>query len=165
MNVNFKTTTELLETIDKYADVKNVKVKTENTNWRGQKYTSDFITIDEEETISFEVFDNEIIVFFFGDHIHFEDYTSSFDYGEYDYITRAKEFFENLFTLPIKFKFVEKGGKVIRSESFFCHSNGNEESIAGVTISFSKNPFAKKQKREELWQFSKQLNKFEKQDC
>ena len=56
----------------------------------------------EENNVSFEVLDNEIIVFYFTDHYHFEDYSSELEEGEDDYIKRAKDFLIELFENQIK---------------------------------------------------------------
>ncbi len=84
--------------------VDNLHVQTESTNWRGKKYKCDYVQIIKNDNIRFEVLENEVIAFFFIDHIHFEDYSFELEDGQPDYISRAQEFFEKLFTLPIERK-------------------------------------------------------------
>ena len=82
--MNYETTKELLEVIDQYIENANITISTENQDWKGEKYESDFVTIDEKNSVGFEVFDNEIIVFYFTDHCHFEDYSSDLEDGDDD---------------------------------------------------------------------------------
>ena len=95
--MNYETTKELLEVIDQYIENANITISTENEDWKGKKYESDFVTIDEKNNVGFELFDNEIIVFYFTDHCHFEDYSSDLEDGDDDYIKRAKDFIVKLF--------------------------------------------------------------------
>ena len=84
--MNFEITNELIDTIKPYTENVTVKISTDNKDWKGRDYKSDFVTIDEKNNVGFEVFDNEIIVFYFTDHYHFEDYSSELEDGEDDYI-------------------------------------------------------------------------------
>ncbi len=71
--MNFKTTAELLEALNPFIKNANITVSSENKSWRNRSYKSDYITIDEKNDVGIEVFDNEITVFYFTDHCHFED--------------------------------------------------------------------------------------------
>ena len=90
--MNFEITNELIDTIKPYTENATITISTENNDWKGRAYKSDFITIDDKNNVGFEVFDNEIIVFYFTDHYHFEDYSSELEDGDDDYIKRAKFF-------------------------------------------------------------------------
>ena len=76
----------------------------QNTTWRLKKYISDSVTIDEENHVGFEVFDNEIIFFYFTEHCHFEDYTSDLEDDEPDYTERAKAFLSICFRVKLRSK-------------------------------------------------------------
>ena len=54
--MNFEITTELLETIKSYIEKANTTIATENKDWKGRTYKSDFITIDDKNNVGFEVF-------------------------------------------------------------------------------------------------------------
>ena len=74
--MNFETTAILLDELKTYIENSIVDISTENKDWRNRDYKSDLVTIDAENQVGFEVFDNEIIVYYFTDHYHFEDYSS-----------------------------------------------------------------------------------------
>ena len=65
--MNFEITNELIDTIKPYTENATVTISTDNKDWKGRDYKSDFVTIDEKNNVGFEVFDNEIIVFYFTD--------------------------------------------------------------------------------------------------
>ena len=77
--MNFKITNELIDTIKPYTENAIITLSTDNKDWKDRDYKSDFVTIDEKNNFGFEVFDNEIIVFYFTDHYHFEDYSSDLE--------------------------------------------------------------------------------------
>lgn len=79
--MNFETTSILLEAIKSYIENATVEITTENEDWRNRNYKSDFVTIDAKNNVEFEVFDNEVIAFYFTDHYHFEDYSSELQDG------------------------------------------------------------------------------------
>ena len=62
--MNFEITNELIDTIKPYTENVTVKISTDNKDWKGRDYKSDFVTFDEKNNVGFEVFDNEIIVFY-----------------------------------------------------------------------------------------------------
>lgn len=84
--MNFETTTQLIDILKPHIVAGKITTSTENKAWKGRSYKSDYVTIDERNNVGFEVFDNEIIVFYFTDHVHFENYTSELEEGEDDYI-------------------------------------------------------------------------------
>lgn len=156
--MNFQTTEKLIAVADKYIKCDNYTIKTEgHKNYRGIDYTADYVEIinDPNNSVSFEVTENEIIIFFFSDHVHFSDYGLDVEKDEPDYIDRAIEFLENLFNFPIERKYTVRGDKVVRDESFFILSETKKESCAGVCLCFAgiKNLFKKKGKIVEVKKF------------
>ena len=64
--MNFKTTSILLEELKPYLENCVIDISSDEEN------ITDLVTIDDKNRVAFEVFENEIIVFFFTDHRHFE---------------------------------------------------------------------------------------------
>ncbi len=161
--MNFEITSELLETIKPYTENVNITVTTENKDWKGGSYNSDFVTVDEKNNVGFEVFDNEIIVFYFTDHYHFEDYSSELEDGEDDYIKRAKGFLVELFENQIKYIEIYKGKKLAIEKYYLIYSENTEERIGGTWWGLARflNPFAKKTKKETIYKFNKSKGCFE----
>lgn len=160
----FETTKTLTDTVCKYVPLEKLNVKSDTfKNYFGAEHDADFVEISTESsnTFSFEVSENEIIIFFFNDHIHFEDYTFDLDDSETDYVQRADEFLNKLFTLPIELHSTFKGNKNVSSENFFITENGRE-SCAGKTVCSAgiKNILKKKTKRIETKIFDRTLAKF-----
>lgn len=156
--MNYSVTQELLSIAKAYCNPENITISTENKDFKGRTYLSDFITLIEKQNISFEVFDNEIIVGYFTDHIHFEDYSSGLNEGERDYIERAKEFLTNLFTLPIRYTETFKGKTLISEKYCFVFSDGTQDCISGLIshhFLFGFNPFSKKHIVKKTWQYDK----------
>lgn len=116
---------------------------------------SDFVTLIENQDVGFEVFDNEIIVFYFTDHTHFEDYSSDLNEGDPDYVQRAKEFLKQLFTLPIRKYDIFKGKKLSCDKYYFVLSDGTEDFIGGTLYKLCRflNPFRKKRTEITTWQY------------
>lgn len=158
--MNYKVTEKILNSIRPVCDLSNINVLTENKDWRGRTYKSDYVTIIKSHNIGFEVFNNEIIAFYFTNHCHFEDYSSTPESDE-DYVTKAINFLTRLFTLPVRYVKVTKGKKVRREEYFFVMPNGQEESIAGSCIQlFGGNSFAKKIVTKVTWQYDNVIGDF-----
>lgn len=158
--MNYCETQKLLDIIYKYLPAESLFVQTENTDWRGRKYKSDFVNVLESDNIGFEVFENEIIIFYFTDHVHFEDYTLDGE-PEKNYTERAESFLKKLFTLPIERCYTKKGDKVVRDESFFVVSETEKESCTGVCLSPSlKNIFRKAIHVQETKKFNMQKGCF-----
>ena len=157
--MNYKTTEKILDVLQPICDLSSISVSIENNDWRGRPYKSDYVTIIKRHNIGFEVFDNEIIAFYFTDHCHFEDYSSTTENDE-DYVTRAIDFLTRLFTLPVRYNKVTKGNKVKREEYFFVLQNGQEESMAGPWVRLFGNPFVKKITTRVTWQYDKEFGDF-----
>lgn len=163
--MNFQATDKLIAVTNKYIKCDNYTIKTEgHKDYRGVDYTADYVEIlnDTSNSVSFEVTENEIIIFFFSDHVHFSDYGLEVEEDEPDYIDRAVEFFENLFTPPIERKYIIKGNKVVRDKSYFIMSQTEKVSCAGVTLCFSgiRNIFKKKKKIIAVKKFDTEIGNF-----
>ncbi|MBE7027149.1 MAG: hypothetical protein E7410_06295 [Ruminococcaceae bacterium] len=115
--MNFEITSVLLEALKPYLENSVVDISPDNTDWRNRHYKSDLVTIDAKNHVGFEVFENEIIAFYFTDHYHFEDYTSKLQDGEENYIERAKHFLKELFEYRIRHVEYYKG-KTLYSEKY-----------------------------------------------
>lgn len=163
--MNYIITNELLEILKPYTENVNITISTENIDWKGKKYESDFVTIDEKNNVGFEVFDNEIIVFYFTDHYHFEDYTSDLDDGDDDYIKRAKDFIIELFENKIKYVQIYKGEKLATEKYYIIYADKKEERIGGTWWGLERilNPFAKKREKTTIYKFNKKNGCFDKE--
>ncbi len=161
--MNFEVTDELLETIKPFTENATITASTENTDYKGRKYKSDFVTIDKKNNVGFEVFDNEIIFFYFTDHYHFEDYSSELEEGQDDYIKRAKEFLVELFENKIKYIEIYRGKTLAIEKYYIVYSDETEERIGGTWWGLAKflNPFAKKSEKTIIYKFSKTKGCFE----
>ncbi len=164
--MNFEVTNEILEKINLYIQNADIKIiSEENRDFKDGKYQSDFVTIDEENNVGFEVLDNEIIAFYFTDHYHFEDYTSELKDGEDNYKKRASAFLKDLFESSIKKVNIFKGKKLASEEYYMVSSDAAEKFISGTYWSLfrSINPFFKKKEEITVWQFDRQKGIFVKQ--
>jgi len=158
--MNYETTKQVLEKLKPYIDTEQINILTENTDWKGKKYNSDLVKLDEKHDVSFEVTERSIIVFYFTDHEHFDNFTSEED--DVEYIDWAIEFLINLFTLPIRH--VEKyKGKKLSSEKYYFINNDFEECTSGI-ISYGCvrliNPFAKRSYKSETWKYDAEAKMF-----
>ena len=63
--MNYDVTKDIIDALKPYINTSDFIISTENEDWRGRTYKSDFITIDSKNNVHFEVFDNQIIVSFF----------------------------------------------------------------------------------------------------
>jgi hypothetical protein len=154
--MNYIITNELFGVIKPYTENVNITISTENIDWKGEKYKSDFVTIDEKNNFGFEVFDNEIIVFYFTDHCHFEDYTSDLEDGNDDYIKRAKDFIIKLFENKIKYVQIYKGKKLVAEKYYIIYADNKEEEIGNTLLGLAHlvNPFTKKMEKTTIYQFN-----------
>ena len=163
MKLNFEITSVLLEALKPYLENSVVDISTDNTDWRNRNYKSDLVTIDAKNHVGFEVFENEIIAFYFTDHYHFEDYTSELQDGEEIYIERAKHFLKELFEYKIRHVEYYKG-KTLSSEKYIVmyHDGREDECIGNTWYGLSKfiNPFVKKSMHSTTWQFDKSKGVF-----
>ena len=163
--MNFEATKQLLDVVGRFIQIENINVQSDgNRDWRGREYIADYVEIIKEQPnrIGFEVVEEEIVIFFFTDHIHFEDYSSALNNDGPDYVARAIEFLKMLFTLPIERRYTTKGEKITRDASYFILSNGKRESCAGITFSSAglKNIFKKSVKHIEIKKFDNQIGDF-----
>lgn len=156
MNAIYRETEQILDALLDVCELRHISISTENTDHRGRPYRSDLVVIESEHKIGFEVFDHEIIAFYFNDHHHFEDYTSDLSDDEPNYIQRAIEFLRRFFTSPLQFLEKRKGRHIIRSEWFFLLPDGRKESIAGPWLERPfTNPFTKPSISLTNWYYNK----------
>lgn len=123
---------------------------------------SDLVFIDEKHGVGFEVLENEIIVFYFTEHEHFEDYSSALEEGDPTYIERAVDFLKNLLTRPVRHVEYYKGRTLAKEKYFFIKENGEEEYFGGTWFGLSSfiNPFAKKSEQSITWFFNREKGVF-----
>lgn len=164
--MNFKITNELIDAIKPYTENASITIFSDNKEGKGQSYASDVVMIDEENDVGFEVFDNEIIVFYFTDHYHFEDYSSDVKDGDDDYIKRAKEFILKLFENKIKYVQIYRGKKLAAEKYYFLYSDITEERIGGTWwgLEHFLNPLAKKTSITTVYTFDKAKGCFGKEE-
>ena len=149
--MNFKTTYVLLNAIQPYTDSIDISITCDG-------HTSDLVKIDTVNNVGFEVFYNEVIVFYFTDHYHFEDYSSELQGGEEHYIERAQSFLKVLFEYKIRHVEYYKGKTLYSEKYFLLYNDGrNDECIGNTWFGLSKfiNPFGKKSIHSTTWQFDK----------
>ena len=161
--LNFETTSVLLEVLKPYLENSVIDISTDNTDWRNRNYKSDLVTLDANNHVGFEVFESEIIAFYFTDHYHFEDYTSEPQDGEENYIERAKHFLKELFEYNIRHVEYYKGNALSSEKYFVMYHDGREDECIGNTwygLSKFINPFGKKSIHSTTWQFDKSKGVF-----
>ena len=160
--MNYADTSELLEVLNKYVAYENIDIKTEIEDWRGKILHDDFLTIDNEN-VRIEVSDGGIIIGYFTDHTHFDDSTFELQDGEPNYLERAKEFIDELFTYKIKQVNYYRKGELVKDKYYFIAENGAEgEFIGGATYHiclFGRNSIIK---TETVWQYDKEKQSFVK---
>ena len=162
--MNFIATERIIDFTDKFIPKSQYIVQTEgHKDYLGRSYTADYVEIIEQSPyhIAFEVVENEIIIFYFGDHIHFEDYSSELEEGMPNYVDRAIEFLEMLFRYPIERRYTSKGNKVVLDESLLIVSEDAKESIC-VTFSSAglKNLFKKRIETVKRFEFDYETKSF-----
>jgi len=159
--MNFQDTQDLIDAIKPYCDLSTLSISIDNKDWRGRSYTSDLVRILEKHHVGFEVYDIEIIIFYFDDHIHFEDWISG-DITDRSYVARAKEYLVKLFTLPIQKVEVYKGRKLMRFKYRFIQPNNTEAHMAGTTsLHLFANPLSRKTTRVTRVKYSRLTHDFE----
>lgn len=153
--MNYQTTKLLLNDLKEYFSIEEIEISAKNGDFKGKQYKSDLVTLIENQDVCFEVFDNEIIVFFFTNHLHFEDHSSGLKEGDPDYIQRAREYLKRLFTLPLRKYDTYKGKKLSCERYYFILPDGTEEQAGGVLYGLFRliNPFAKKRTETATWQY------------
>lgn len=160
---NNPATQELLNAISPLVNEDCIKISTSNKDYRGKECKSDLITIDSDHYFGFEVFDNEIIVSFFDDHRHFEDYSLDLEEGTPNYIERAKEFLTELFTYTVKCQRNYKGKTLVSEQYILIKPDGKEECPTGICVhSIFVNfiPFLPKRTETKIWVYDKRKGCF-----
>ena len=162
--MNFLVTERIIDFTDKFISKSQYTVQTEgHKDYLGKVYTADYVEIIVQPPyqIAFEVVENEITIFYFDDHIHFEDYSSQLEEGMPNYVDRAIEFLEKIFKYPIEQRKTLKGNKVIRDETLFITSENEKESIC-VTYSCAglRNLFKKRIKTVKRFAFDVETKSF-----
>ena len=155
--MNYDVTKDIIDALKPYINTSDFIISTENEDWRGRTYKSDFITIDSKNNVHFEVFDNQIIVSFFSDHIHFQKDSESGN--DFSFINDAKEFLIKLFTLKIRREVTFKGSKIVSERYLFVNPNGTTDCPSGIIchrLLRRLNPFLKKTTRTTIWIYDKE---------
>lgn len=161
MNTIYPETKQILDALCVICELRHIIHTTENTDWRGKPYRSDYVIIEQEHRIGFEVFRNEILAFYFGDHCHFEDYTSELTEGMLPYPQRAIEFLRRFFTTPLQRMEKRKGHRLLRCEWFFLLPDGRKESLAGPWFGkLLSNPFSRPRIELTNWYYNKFTGSF-----
>lgn len=158
--MNYETTSLILKELEPYIVNSQIKISSKNENYFHSKCKSDYIMIDSANNVGFEVFDNEIIVFYFTMHIHFEDYSfEPDDDKDNNYIKRAELFLKELFEYTIQHIEYYKGKKLISEKYFLKYDNANNNECIGNSyygLFRIINPLKKKTMRLTLWRFDKE---------
>lgn len=155
----FETTSWLIEELKPYIKHETIAVSFDNKDWKKRNNKSDYVTIDKTNNVGFEVFDNEIIAFYFSDHYHFEDYTSELKEFEDDYTKRARDFLIKLFTTPLRHSEIYKGKRLASEKYYFIYDHKDDEYIGGTWFGVI-NPLAKKTVKSTTWIYDKQKGMF-----
>ncbi|MCD8026745.1 MAG: hypothetical protein LUF33_07460 [Clostridiales bacterium] len=161
--MNFKTTLELLEVLDPFIENANITVSDRSKNIKNKNLKSDYVMIDRKNNIGFEVFDNEISVFYFTEHCHFDDYASELIEGEDDYIKRAKDFLFELLQNQIRHMEIFKGESLHSEKYYIVYCDGREDKYIGGTwfgLVRLINPFLQKIQKITTWQYDKSKGYF-----
>lgn len=165
--MNYPLTDELLDLVNIVAPNAGIKITCTNEDWRGREYQSDLVTLDSANNIGFEVLENEIIIFYFTEHHHFEDYSFERDLSLPNYVERAKEFLKDLFSCTIRYEKKYKGKTLISERYVFVYSDKTEECPAGVWVHgilVRLIPFLPKRTECITWKYDKKLGTFVKQN-
>lgn len=155
----YKETQELIDAIKPYCSLDSLSISTENKDWKGKPYQSDLVWILQKHFVGFEVFDDEIRVQYFEDHIHLEQWTET---DKTSHVNEAKELLIKLFTYPIVKREVFKGRRRIKYEYFFINDDGERERVNGpwfiglFFLSFKKDTI-----KEKIFKYSLENHDFE----
>ncbi len=163
--MNFDTTSQILEAIAEYTVNSDITVDTGNKGFTSHK--SDLVMIDKANNVGFEVLENEIIVYYFTEHTHFEDYSAELAEGQDDYIKRAKDFLITLLSERVLRIMFFKGKAMVKEKYYIYYHDGREDEYVGGTfysIIKSLNPFAKKHTKSITWIFDKEKGRFTNRD-
>lgn len=154
--MNFEITKEILNSLTPYINADKISISTESKDWKGKPYESDFVNIDSTNDVGFEVFENEIIVFYFTDHHHF------YAEEETTFPTLAKEFLTQLLTTRLRCIETYRGKKLVKDNYYFVYDNKDTESIGGTfwNLRCFLNPFTKKTQKSTTWIYDKEIGQF-----
>lgn len=159
----FETTTVLLNEIEPYVKNAVIDITSESKDCRNRSCKFDHVNLDAKNHVGFEVFDHEIVVFYFTGHYHFEEDSSKSPKGTDDYIEQAKSFLKDLFEYKIRHIEYYKG-KTLYSEKYYLCDNDNKEKkcIGNTWFGLSKfiHPLGKKSVHTTTWQFDKRKGTF-----
>ena len=154
--MHYETTAALLEVMKPYIGNAAVEISTDNKDWLGRDDRSDFVSIDPENSVGVQIYENAIIVFYFTDHYHFDDDACDLAQGAADYIERAKAFLKDLFTCEIRHVECYRG-RHLASEQYFMqyHDGREEEQIGNIWYGLARpiSLFGKKSTHSTMWQF------------
>jgi len=135
-------TKRILETLKPYTENAEISVEP------GGK--TNLVWLDAKNNVGFEVFDNEIIVFYLTDHQHFEDYICGLEDGQDDYIKRAEDFILDLFRYKIRYVKTFRG-KILTKEKFsIIYSDGREERLQSIWHGLA---FGRKSEVSTVWRY------------
>lgn len=161
--MNFDITSKIIEELKPYIKDESIAVSLENKDWKKRDYKSDLVTIDEKNNVGFEVFDNEIIVYYFTDHCHFEDYSSEFDEVEDNYIKRAIDFLAELLQYKICHQEYYRGKSLYSEKYYIIYDDDRKNKCIGTTwygLSKFINPFGKRSRKSTIRQYNKSKGYF-----
>jgi hypothetical protein len=99
INLNYTITDELITLIKNLAPNSKINISCTNKDWRNKEYKSDYVTIDEANNIGFEVFEKEIITFYFTEHHHFMDFSEENGESIIDFVTEVKKILHRFINL------------------------------------------------------------------
>jgi hypothetical protein len=158
-DMNDPTTEYILEKLKPYAKLDGIEISTENTDYKGRKHKSDYVCLNAEHNVGFEVYDRAIIVFYFTDHRHFDNYTEEEE--DEEYIEWAVEFLIKLFTRKVRCLEIYKGKK-LATEKYYFIKDADQEFIGGSWNGFITfiNPFAKRTEKSTTWHYDADKNDF-----
>ena len=72
--INYDITQDLIEMVKELAPNSSISISCANKDFIEREYQSDLVIIDKDNHVGFEGFEDEIIAFYFSEHLHFEDY-------------------------------------------------------------------------------------------
>lgn len=164
MQVNHEVTRQLLSALEDLLDMSRVEISTDNKDFLDRPSGSDYVTLEKENRIGFEVFTDEIRVDFFDDHTHFgRNNTFDEDVEGGQFLQQAVTLLRRLFSQTLVKTETYRGRKRIRYEWFFLCPDGRKESIGGPwlgpLLTFT-NPFRRKTYRQSNWRYHKGTGTF-----
>lgn len=147
-----KETQYILDSISNLIDISKAEISTENLDYKGRKYISDFVILNKSDNIGFEVFEDEIRVFYLREHTHI-----GVIYGmkETEIVEDAVDLIKKVLTSKLKYIQVFKGKKLLKESHYFLINDlWEKQSTTSYSLVNCINPFAKKTIKETEWEFS-----------